>query len=93
MKVTSNTNIQKHEKNKNKKRNFIDWRIELARIPPMIIVVIVHMLLDAGYIEPNILSPFDWALFFSMAAFFYISGHVQGLKNEYETSGSINKTG
>lgn len=91
--MPSNTKIQNNKENKNIRENFIDWRIELARIPPMIIVVIVHMLLDSGYIKPNILSPFDWALFFSMATFFYISGHVQGLKNEYEASGSITKKG
>ncbi|TFF89162.1 MAG: hypothetical protein EU549_01590 [Promethearchaeota archaeon] len=79
-------------KDKKNSEDFIDWRIELARIPPMVAIIIVHMLLNAEYITPNILSPFDWSLFISLAAFFYISGYVQGLKDEYEEPGSLDKS-
>ncbi|MBD3227643.1 MAG: hypothetical protein GF329_05590 [Candidatus Lokiarchaeota archaeon] len=75
-----------------KSENFIDWRIEFARIPPMIAIIIVHMLLNADYISPSILSPFDWSLFISITVFFYISGHVQGLQYEYEEPGSLTKS-
>ncbi|MBD3227642.1 MAG: acyltransferase family protein [Candidatus Lokiarchaeota archaeon] len=74
-----------------KKSTVMDWRIELARIPPVIIVVIIHMLLDSRWIGSHT-SPFNIMLFVSMAVFFYASGFVHGLKKEFDSPETLNKS-
>jgi peptidoglycan/LPS O-acetylase OafA/YrhL len=71
-------------------KNSLDWRLELARIPPIITVVIVHMLLDSKWIGTDTM-PHNFFLFVAMAVFFYVSGFVQGLKKEFTRRGDINK--
>jgi peptidoglycan/LPS O-acetylase OafA/YrhL len=81
-----------NESNKDNKKIFFDWRVEFARILAMIYIVIIHLIRNANYIEINILSPLYWVLFVAMATFFYISGHVQGLKDDFGEQISLNKS-
>ena len=81
-----------NKSNKDNKKIFFDWRLEFARILAIIYIVTIHLIRNANYIEINIQSPLYWVLFVAMATFFYISGHVQGLKDEFEEKRSLNKS-
>ncbi|MHA1232320.1 MAG: acyltransferase family protein [Candidatus Helarchaeota archaeon] len=89
MKNDINTsNLEANKNIKTKKR--MDWRIEFARIPAIIVVVVVHMQLDTGWIESNTM-PQNFLLYVAMAVFMFASGFVQGLKDEFNKEGSISK--
>ncbi|TFF89163.1 MAG: hypothetical protein EU549_01595 [Promethearchaeota archaeon] len=74
-----------------KKIDGIDWRIEFIRISAIITVVFIHMLLNSSWIG-SFTFPFNLMLFIAMALFFYASGFVHGLKNEFNSPETFNKS-
>jgi len=87
-KISDINNKEIIQKGRNKKR--MDWRIELARIPSIIVVVIVHMQLDSEWINGTTM-PQNFLLYIAMGVFMFASGFVQGLKNEFNSPGTITK--
>ena len=67
----------------------LDWRVEMARIPSIIAVVIVHILLHSEWIG-NTTMPYNLFLYVAMAVFMFSSGYVRGLKKEFNTPGTPN---
>ncbi len=70
----------------------MDWRPEAIKIFSVWIIIAAHMLLDTGYIINEVTTPFFWLAGVAIVAFFACSGYTQGLKDEFNKPGSLNRT-
>ena len=65
-----------------------DWRIELARLISIVIIIIYHIFIFTNWVDIN--NWFQtWPIVVAIGCFMYCSGNVHGLKKEFNEPGSL----
>ena len=80
--------MTEREDKEKKKFAKMDWRIELARIIAIGIIIIFHILLFTEWVGRAEFHK-TWPFVIALGCFFYCSGNVQGLKDEFNKPGSL----
>jgi len=75
-----------------KKTGIMDWRPEAIRVPSIFVIVAGHMLFFTGYLLNDARNPLVWCGGLAIGAFMACSGYVHGLKDEFNRSGTLNRS-
>lgn len=74
---------------KSKKDQYMDWRPEALRVPAIFIIVVGHMLMFTGWLTNDARHPLVWLGGAAIIIFMACAGYVHGLKDEFNTHGSL----
>ena len=77
--------------NKKNRIDFMDWRIEGAKFVSILIIVYYHMLINASWVTSGVYIE-TWPPAIAVGVFFYCSGYVHGLNDQFNSPGSLNPT-